>query len=62
MTQKLEDLWNVYGEAVSYFYNDVYIDEVGVFRKKNFLSRKVYFTHYELDELKKKYEKATSKN
>jgi hypothetical protein len=51
-TQELEDMWDV----ISYFYNDVYLDDNGFYRQKNFLSKKVYLTRYELDDINRRYE------
>lgn len=61
--EEREQFWlDNYGRAVNYFYNDVYIDENGFYRKKNLLSKKVYFTRYELDELNKRYEDIKSES
>ena len=61
--EEKEQVWlDNYGEAVNYFYNDVYIDENGLYRKKNLFSKKEYFTRYELDELNKRYEKLMEDN
>ena len=44
-------------DALRYYLNDVYRDERGYYRKKNFLSKKVYLTPFELDEIMDRYKK-----
>jgi len=49
-----------YGEAVGYFYNNAYIDDNGIFLKQTLGFRK-YFTRFELDEIKDRFDNTKSK-
>lgn len=51
-----QQLTEEYGKAVTYFRNDAFINEKGIYLQSNSFTRKKYLTPFELDTFKEKYE------